>query len=444
MVHDMKHGNPAPVIVSFAIPVILGNIFQQLYNTTDSIIVGRFQGESALAAIGVANPIMSIAIFILFGICVGISVLLAQLYGAEKYTEFQEEVSTALIFGVAFSLVLSVALFFTAKPILILTKTPAEIIEPATNYLKIISVGLIFTFFYNFYSSALRAMGDSKTPFWFLLISSVVNVLLDLLFVVGLNMGVTGAALATVLAQGLSSVLCIIYVYKGRSLLSLNRKDIVFRRSLFGRTMEYSWTTAMQQTFLYVGRLLIQSVINGFGTSSIAAFNACIRIEALAYTPMDGLSNSSSTFYAQNKGANLPIRIRKGLLSCFIIAVLYSLCIGITLYFIPQHIMGLFVESTETNVIQIGALYLKKMSFFYIIGGCMYILQGFFRGIGKLKISFVATSSQIVTRVILAHLLAPSFEIVGVCYATIIGWVWMFSFEGILALLYFKKHKDLI
>ncbi len=444
MVHDMKHGNPTPVILSFAVPVILGNVFQQLYNTVDSVIVGRFQGETALAAIGVANPIMSIAIFILFGICVGVSVLLAQLYGAEKYTEFQEEVSTALIFGIIFSLILSVGFFFASKPILILTKTPAEIIEPASKYLKIISIGLIFTFFYNFYSSALRSIGNSKTPFWFLVISSVVNVLLDLLFVVGLDMGVTGAAIATVLAQGLSSVLCVFYVYKGGSLLSLKWENLIFKRSLLGRTMEYSWTTAMQQTFLYVGRLLIQSVINGFGTSSIAAFNSSIRIEALAYTPMDGLSNSSSTFYAQNAGANLPARIRKGLFSCFIMAILYSFFIGTVLYFIPHHIMGLFVEHTEVNVIKIGALYLRKMSFFYIIGGCMYILQGFFRGIGKLKISFFATSSQIIIRVVLAHLLAPSLEIVGVCYATIIGWIWMFSFEGILTLLYFKKLKKSI
>lgn len=441
MTHDMKHGNPTPVIVSFAIPIIMGNIFQQLYNTMDSIIVGRIEGESALAAIGVANPIMSIAIFIIFGVCVGISVLLAQYYGADKIKAFQAEASTALIFGIIFTILLSLFFFVASKPILILTRTPAEIIGEADAYLKIVFIGLIFTFLYNFYSSSLRATGDSKTPFLFLLISSVINVILDIIFVAVFRMGVVGAAIATVIAQGISSILCIIYVYHGNSLLCLKRKQLKFHKELLSRTIKYSWATAIQQTFLYVGRLLVQSVINGFGTSSIAAFNGAIRVEALAYTPMDGLSSSASTFFAQNTGAKLPERIRHGLWHCMIIAVVYSFFIGLALYFIPELIMGLFVEHTEKDVILIGSDYLRKMSFFYIIGGCMYILQGFFRGIGKLAISMFATFSQIGIRVVLAHMLAPSFQVIGVCYATVLGWIWMFSFECIMALLFFHKQK---
>lgn len=441
MTHDMKHGKPTPVIVSFAIPIVLGNLFQQLYNTVDSVIIGRFQGELSLAAIGVSNPIMSVAIFLLFGICVGISVLLAQLYGAEEYEKFQQQISTALILGAGFTILLSFLFFFASKKILLQTKTPPEIIPQATAYLKIISVGLIFTFLYNFYSSVLRATGDSKTPFLFLLISSVANVFLDLLFIVVFKMGVAGAAIATVVAQALSSALCIAYVNRNHSLLALNRKKLVFRPSLVKNTLSYSWITAMQQTFLYLGRLLVQSVINGFGASSIAAFNSAVRIEALAYAPMDGLSSSASTFFAQNMGAKQPERIEKGFQKCLVIAVLYSILIGVTLYFIPEKIMGIFVKEAETNVISIGALYLQKMSFFYVIGGCMYILQGFFRGIKKLTLSFFATFTQIIIRIVLAHLLAPTFGIVGVCYATVIGWIWMFSFEGILSLIYFHKEK---
>lgn len=441
MTYDMKQGNVTPMIAKFSAPIILGNIFQQLYNTMDSIIVGRVEGEQALAAIGVANPIMSIAIFILFGICVGISILLAQLYGAEKYQEFQSEVSTSLLFGVLFTILLSIFFFFASKPILEMTQTPDEIIGPADAYLKIVSVGLLFTFFYNFYSGALRSMGDSKTPFLFLLISSVVNVVLDILFVAIMGMGVVGAAIATVIAQGISSILCIIYVYRGGSLLSLKLKQIKFYKSYFQKTVSYSWVAAMQQTFLYVGRLLVQSVVNGFGTSSIAAFNAAIRIEALAFTPVDGLSSSASTFFAQNTGAHQPKRIQQGFWSCLALAVAYSFFVAMLLFFIPHHIIWLFVEHSETEVIRIGALYLKQMSFFYLIGGCMYILQGFFRGIGKLFICFFSTLSQIIIRVVFAHILAPRFNISAVCYATVMGWIWMFLFEGILALWFFHKQK---
>ena len=441
MAMDMMHGKITPMIAAFSVPIILGNVFQQLYNTMDSIIVGRVNGERALAAIGVANPIMSIAIFVIFGICVGISILLAQLYGAEKYKDFQTEVSTSLIFGFIFTIILSFFFFFASKPILMMTKTPAEIINDADNYLKIVSVGLIFTFFYNFYSGALRAMGDSKTPFMFLLISSVINVVLDIIFVAFMNMGVVGAAVATVLAQGVSSTLCIIYVYRGGSLLSLKLKQLTFSKSYFHRTISYSWVAAMQQTFLYVGRLLVQSVVNGFGTSSIAAFNAAIRIEALAFTPVDGLSSSASTFFAQNTGANQPKRIRQGFWGCLSLAVVYSFGIAVVLYLMPEHIIWLFVEHTEKDVIAIGADYLRKMSFFYLIGGCMYVLQGFFRGVGKLFVCFFGTLSQIIIRVAFAHMLAPYFQVTAVCYATVIGWIWMFLFEGALVLWFFQKNN---
>lgn len=441
MVQDMKHGRLIPVILYFSIPIILGNLFQQLYNTIDSIILGRFQGELSLAAVGVSHPIMSVAIFLIFGICVGISVLLAQMYGAEDYELFQEELSTAFLLGIGFTLLLSAFFFFATKKILILTQTPPEIIPKASLYLKIISGGLIFTFLYNFYSSALRAMGDSKTPFWFLLFSSVVNLLLDLFFIIVLKLGVVGAAIATVIAQGIASLLCIIYVNRNYPLLAFHKKKLIFRPSLIKSTINYSWITAMQQTFLYIGRLLIQSVINGFGASSIAAFNGAIRIEALAFAPVDGLANSSSTFFAQNIGANQPKRIKKGFQLCILVAIFYCILISTIIFFIPEQIMGIFVDKAEQDVISIGTLYLQTMAIFYIVGGCMYILQGFFRGIKRLKLCFFATSSQIVIRLLLAHFLAPNFGVVGVCYATIIGWLWMFTLEGTIAIFYFLKQR---
>lgn len=443
---DMKHGKPAPIIVSFAIPIIFGNIFQQLYNTVDSVIVGKFRGENALAAIGVSNPIMSIAIFLIFGICIGISVLLAQFYGAERYTDFKEEVSTSLIAGLVFTVLLSVLCYFISRPILLATKTPLEIVDSADHYLKIISVGLIFSFLYNFYSSALRAMGDSKTPFLFLVISSVTNIILDFLFVGVLGTGVEGAAVATVIAQSVSSILCIVYVYKTNYLLNLKKKQFIFKKELLSKTMQYSWTSALQQTFLYVGRLLVQSVVNPFGTSTIAAYNAALRVEALAFTPMDGLSSATSTFCAQNMGANKPDRIHSGFKSSLFLNVCYGVLTALFFLFFSTHVMKLFVDPTETDVIQIGGRYLHTMALFYIICSCMYVLQGFFRGIGKLKIPIFATASQIMIRVIFAYAFAPKFGIYGICYATAIGWLWMLLSEGTLTLQYFnnvRKQKKL-
>lgn len=438
---DMKHGNPTPIIVSFAIPIIFGNIFQQLYNTVDSVIVGKFRGEAALAAIGVANPIMSIAIFLIFGICIGISVLLAQFYGAEKYTEFQEEVSTSLISGFIFTIILSIICYFISKPILILTKTPPEIVDMSTRYLKIISGGLIFSFLYNFYSSALRSMGDSKTPFLFLVVSSVINIILDFIFVGIIGTGVEGAAVATVISQGISSILCIIYVYKTNYLLNLNKKQLTFKKNLLNKTLQYSWTSALQQTFLYVGRLLVQSVVNPFGISTVAAYNAAMRVEALAFTPMDGISSATSTFSAQNMGAGRLDRIRDGFKHSLLLNIIYGIFTAVFFIFLAEPVMSLFVDAQELSVIQIGGEYLKVMSVFYIICSCMYVLQGFFRGIGKLKVTIFATGSQIVIRVIIANLLAPSIGIDGVCYATAVGWIWMLLSEGFLTFRYFKQTK---
>lgn len=436
---DMTHGSTSKILITFAVPMVLGNIFQQLYNTTDAVIVGRYIGKDALAAVGVANPIMSIAIFFIFGICIGVSVLMSQLFGAGEYKSLKNEVSTSLIAGTAFTVLLSVVCILLSRQILIATSTPESILNDADKYLKIIFTGLIFSFLYNFYSSALRAIGDSKTPLIFLIVSSVINGILGVIFIVVFHLGVAGSAIATVIAQAISSLLCIAYVYIKIPLIRVKISDLVIDKHLLRKTIEYSWVSATQQTCLYVGRLLVQGVVNPFGTSAIAAYNSVTRVDSFVLSPGDSFAASVVTYSAQNLGADKPGRIIEGYKKGNIIITLYSAVTALLVFFYSSSIMKFFVPNSEVQVISIGVQYLKIMSVFYVISGFCNIFQGFFRGIGKLRVTLTATLMQIFIRVVLSYLLAPYLGVSSVCYAVGTGWILMVIYEGLI----FKKYlKD--
>jgi putative MATE family efflux protein len=437
----MTEGSPAKILISFSIPMVLGNLFQQLYNTADAILVGRFVGKNALAAVGVANPIMSIAIFFLFGICIGISVLMAQLFGAGKHKALKREVSTALIIGIAFTLVISAICILLSRWLLIVTNTPKDILNDADIFLKIIFSGLIFSFLYNFYSSALRAIGDSTTPVIFLIISSILNVILGLVFIAVFKLGVAGSAIATVIAQGISSLLCIIYVYLKIPLIRLNRNEFLIDKYLLKKTIRYSWVSAMQQTCLYIGRLLVQGVVNPFGTNSIAAYNSVTRVDSFVLAPGDSFAASIATYSAQNLGAGKEDRITEGYKKGNLIITVYSVLTALIVFFSAKGIMKFFVSGSEVEVISIGVKYLTTMSLFYVLSGFCNIFQGLFRGIGKLRITLNATIMQIIIRVALSYMLAPYLGISSVCYAVVAGWIFMITYEGLAYQKYVKKRQ---
>lgn len=439
MTGDMTKGSPAKVLTVFALPLILANLFQQLYNTTDAIIVGRYVGKNALAAVGVANPIMSVALFFIFGICLGTSVLMSGIFGAGKYEELKREVSTALLAGLMFTIVLSAVSILLSKQMLILIGTPPEIINDANIFLKIIFGGLIFSFLYNFYSSALRAIGDSKTPLIFLLISCFINVILCVVFIKFLRLGVAGSAVATVISQGISSLLCIIYVYAKVPLISLNYRELTIDKNLLGKTIQYSWVSALQQTFLYIGKLLVQGVVNTFGTDAVAAYNSVTRVDAFVLSPGDGFAAAVSTYAAQNLGAGKKDRLSEGYKKGNIIITIYSVTVAVIIFFGAEFIMKQFVPKGEIEVISIGIQYLKPMSLFYVLSGFCNIFQGFFRGVGKLRITLIATVLQMSIRVFLSYILAPYFNVSSVCYAVGIGWVFMITYEY---LSYRKYQKE--
>ena len=443
MAIDMTRGSSSKILITFAIPMVFGNILQQLYNTTDAVIVGRFIGKNALAAVGVANPIMSIAIFFIFGICIGTSVLISQLFGAGKFDVLKKEVSTALIVGTIFTVAMSLVCIVLSRWVLVLISTPTSILNDADIYLKIIFGGLIFTFLYNFYSSALGAIGDSRTPLLFLFISCVLNGILCAVFVVYLRFGVAGSAIATVIAQGVASILCIVYVYTKNPIIRLNVNELVIDETLLSKTIHFSWVTALQQTCIYIGRLLVQGVVNPFGTNAIAAFNSVTRVDSFMLAPGDSFASSMATYAAQNKGAEKLDRIVEGYKNANILIAVYSIVTSLVVFIGAEAIMKFFVSSSEVEVIIIGVKYLRLMSVFYIISGFCNILQGLFRGVGKLHITLIATLMQILIRVALSFMLAPYFGVSAVAYAVAIGWITMLIFEGSVYRKYFKRTNIL-
>lgn len=426
---NLTEGNIKKQLISFSIPIILGNIFQLTYNAVDSIIVGRFIGKDALAAVGTANPIMNIVILGITGICIGASVLMSNLFGAGKYEDLKKELSTTLLFGAFFSVIIALLGVLCSTGILKLMNVPVDILDDASVYLKIIFLGMPFTYFYNAFASALRSVGDSKTPILFLGFASVLNGLLDLIFIAGLGYGIVTSALTTIIAEAASAFLCIYYVNRKVSLLRLKRAELKFDRILLKETLKHGSITALQQSCQPIGKLIIQGAINPLGVDMMAAFNAVNRVDDFAFTPEQSIASAMMTFVAQNRGAGKKERMRKGLSNGLFVEVLYwvIICIVITLFKTP--IMKLFVSGEEEALISAGTTYLGYMAFFYLLPAFTNGLQGFFRGMGDMKITLVGTITQISLRVLFVFLLVPKVGLVGVAFASLLGWFGMLLVE---------------
>lgn len=426
---NMTKGNIPKQLLSFALPLILGNMFQLTYNMVDSIVIGKFSGKESLAAVGAANPIMNIITFFIVGICMGASVIMSEYYGAGNEEEFRKEVSTTIIVGLIFTITLSILCAILIKPILYLIQTPEEIVGLAVTYLRIILLGLVFTFFYNVYASALRSVGDSKTPIIFLMIASVINVILDIIFVGLLNKGVAGAAYSTIIAQAFSAIACMVYVYKKVPLLQLKGRQWKVDVTLLKKTVHYSWATAMQQTALYLGKFLVQGAVNPLGIDVIATFNAVTKVDDFAFIPEQSISHSMTTFIAQNRGANQEKRMKKGFLMGMLLEFAYWIIIFTVVFLASPYIMKLFVTEGDHNIVPLGVSYLRPMAFFYLLPAITNGLQGYFRGMGKMRVTLVATVVQMIFRVGLVYLLAPKFGIAGIAYACMGGWIAMLAYE---------------
>lgn len=439
MTKDLTTGKIMPILVNFTVPLVLGNLFQLTYNAVDSIIVGHFVGKEALAAVGICNPISTLMILFLNGLCMGASILMGIQYGAKDYKTLHRQISTTMLSGVVFSFFLTLFCVVFAVPILHLLQVDASIMEMTRQYLRIIFLGLMFTFLYNFFSSTLRALGDSASPLYFLIISAVLNIFGDLFFVIVLKAGSNGCAISTVLSEALCCLFCIIYIQKKVPILRLGKKWLVFDSRLLKKTIAYGWASAMQQATVQMGKIAIQALVNTMGVSVAAAFAMVNRIDDFAITPEQNIAHAMTALMAQNKGAGKNDRMREGFRCGMILEIVYGAAVMVICQVFAGELMALFVKDEE--VIGHGVIYLHLIAVMYILPAVTNAIQGFFRGIGDLKVTLMSSFTNMAVRVIAAApmILLWNFGIEALPYSYLAGWVAMLLVETPLMIRIYRK-----
>lgn len=421
---DMTVGSPLKQIILFGIPILFGSVFQQLYNMVDSIIVGRYVGANALAAVGATGNISGLLIAAATGLTTGASIVSAQLIGAKQTKRIKTSISTTLIFMLILSIVLSAVGALGAELLCTWTRVPADIFADSVTYLRIYMIGLIFLMLYNFFASMLRSFGDSTTPLIFLIISSILNIGGDLWFVIGLNMGVAGVALATVLSQAVSVILCILYVSRKVEYFRFEKGEFRFDRELFSEILRMGIPSALQGSVMSLGFVLVQGLINTFGSTYIAAYTAASKMEMLSHLPVDSFAMGYAVYVGQNMGAGNVERTKDGLRKTFALTGGLCIVLAVLLYGIGEELVGLFVDESETIVIQYGAQFLRTFAPFTILFAAMNVFNSTLRGSGDSVVSMVAMMCDLGFRVIAAYILCsiPSIGFLGIAYAIPTGW----------------------
>ena len=440
MTKDLTTGKIMPILVNFTVPLVLGNLFQLTYNAVDSIIVGHFVGKEALAAVGICNPVSTLMILFLNGLCMGASILMGIQYGAKDYETLHRQISTTMLSGAIFSFFLTLVCVIFAVPILLLLQVDPSIMDMTVQYLRIIFLGLMFTFLYNFFSSTLRALGDSASPLYFLIISAILNIFGDLFFVIVLKAGSNGCAISTVISEALCCLFCIIYIQKKVPILRLGKKWLVFDAGLLKKTIAYGWASAMQQATVQMGKIAIQALVNTMGVSVAAAFAVVNRIDDFAITPEQNIAHAMTALMAQNKGAGKNDRMREGFRCGMILEIFYGVVVMLICLVFARPLMALFVKDKE--VIGHGVVYLHLIAVMYILPAITNALQGFFRGIGDLKVTLMSSFTNMTVRVIAAApmILLWNFGIEALPYSYLAGWIAMLLVETPLLLrIYGKK-----
>ena len=439
MTKDLTTGKIMPILVNFTVPLVLGNLFQLTYNAVDSIIVGHFVGKEALAAVGICNPVSTLMILFLNGLCMGASILMGIQYGAKDYETLHRQISTTLLSGAFFSFFLTLVCVIFAVPILLLLQVDPSIMSMTVQYLRIIFLGLMFTFLYNFFSSTLRALGDSASPLYFLIISAILNIFGDLFFVIVLKAGSNGCAISTVLSEALCCLFCIIYIQKKVPILRLGKKWLVFDARLLKKTIAYGWASAMQQATVQMGKIAIQALVNTMGVSVAAAFAVVNRIDDFAITPEQNIAHAMTALMAQNKGAGKNDRMREGFRCGMILELVYGAAVMLICLGFARPLMSLFVKDEE--VIGHGVVYLHLIAGMYILPAITNSLQGFFRGIGDLKVTLMSSFTNMTVRVIAAApmVLLSNFGIEALPYSYLAGWIAMLLVETPLMLRIYRK-----
>lgn len=419
---DLTLGKETKVMLKLTAPMIIGNLFQQLYNVADTIIVGKFIGPNALAAVGSSFSVMVLLNSIILGLCMGSTTVFSILYGAKEIDRLKNSffISSCFI-GLVTVAINFLALFFINE-IIYLLNIPQEVLTVTKDYLQIILYGIIFTSAYNFFAAIMRSMGNTMIPLIFLIISAIINIILDIVFIVPFNMGVEGAAYATIIAQGVSSIGLAVYCIRRIPLIHLKRRHLHIDMNIVKMISNNSILSCIQQSVMNLGILMIQGLVNSFGVSAMAAFGAVVKIESFAYLPEQEFGNAFSVFIAQNHGAKKQGRIKNGIRSAIKIITTYGIAISVLIILLAKPLMGIFVNHSETEILQIGTQYLFSVAIFYTLIGYLFMFYGLFRGMGRPEMSIILTIISLGTRVILAYTLSVSIGLIGIWWSIPIGW----------------------
>ena len=428
----LTQGSIPRQLIWLALPLICGNILQQLYNTVDAFIIGRFLGSTAFGAVGVAGTVMNLFIFILSGCCTGIAVLFAQCYGSRDLAAFRREGFQALVFGLSVTVVLGLGGLTLLEPLLALIQTPENIEHLVTEYLTVIFLGLPVTFLYNLGSAALRAAGNTLAALFPLMAATALNVGLDILFVGGFSMGIAGAAVATVLAQGFAALLALGYLRWRMPQLLFGREDLHLDWDMLRRTASFGLVSALQQSAVYIGKLLVQGAVNSMGNEAINAYTAATRIEGFANSFGDSGAEAVSVFVAQNTGAGEKKRVKRGFFTGMALMIALGLTMSLIMFVGARASLTLMLGESGLDALEGGMAYLRLIALVYMMCfiGSAYV--GLYRGIGWVSVPVIGSSLQITIRVILAYALADSWGVAGVALATGIGWSAIITYQTVL------------
>ena len=437
---DLSKGPVVKSMLLFAIPMILGDLLQQCYNIADTLIVGRCLGEKALAAVGSSFTLMTFITSIILGLCMGSSALFSIRFGQKDENGLKEDICASFIFIAAVTVLLNVAAYASLGGLRVFLRVPDEVWGEMREYLFVIFMGIPAVFLYNYFASYLRAIGNSVIPLVFLAVSSLLNIILDLWFVIAFKMGVAGAAQATVVAQYLSGLGIMLYTLICYKRVHAIWKISCLKKERISEIVSFSMLTCIQQSVMNLGILMVQGLVNSFGTVVMAAFAAAVKIDAFAYMPVQDFGNAFSTFIAQNYGAKEKQRIQHGLKAAVRISAIFCIVISTCVFLFAKPLMMIFVDAEETHIIMEGVRYLRIEGAFYIGIGWLFLLYGLYRALGKPGMSVVLTIFSLGTRVVLAYILSaiPQIGVTGIWWSVPIGW----ALADIIGFLYYKNYKN--
>lgn len=423
MKKDLTHGNTLKLIITFCIPLIGGAIFQQLYNVVDTMIVGRFVGVDALAAVGSTGSLNFLVIGFVLGLTQGFGIPIAQAFGAKQNKRMLQTIMNAFYLCIFFSVFLTLLTYLTTDILLTWMQTPSDIFQQSSDYISIIFYGLTCTIAYNFLASVSRALGDSKTPLLFLVISSVLNVVLDLVMIINFHMGVQGAALATIISQGISAILCFIYMAKKYPDLRFDHQAKKISKNITMKLINIAVPMALQYSITAIGTVILQSAVNTLGSAKVAAIAAAQKLSMFFTQPMDMMGATMATFSSQNLGAKKIDRIFKGIKESILLVIGYGVIACIFMIFFGKYLSLLFVSGNEVNVINDSQQFLVYNSIFYFVLGILFVSRNTIQGLGKSALSMLAGAAELIARSVVAFMLVGPFGYQAICLANPIAWI---------------------